>query len=214
MSDKRLLLLDFDGVIADTFHIAHGIAKRMCVYLTETEYRKRHDGNIYESDKAALAADHGDRCDHALDWLGEYTPVFKMHARPFEGMPEQVKEFARTYTLCIVSSGHNALIEEFLTTYGIRELIDGVYGMEVNTRKDEKFKMIFSKYGIAPEQTVFITDTLGDVNEATSVGLSSIGVTWGFQDRKTLARGNPFAIVDTPQELPAAVADYFASREL
>ena len=51
--------------------------------------------------------------------------------------------------------------------------------------------------------------TLGDINEAASVGLSAIGVTWGFQDRATLARGNPLEIVDTPRELSAAVSRYF-----
>lgn len=209
--ERKLLLFDFDGVIADTFHIGHSLARKICVYVTETEYRKRFDGNIFDAQKALLAADHGDRCDHALDWLGAYLPEFKTHARPFSGMPELLKEFSRSYALIIVSSTHNDLIREFEEKYDLSGVIEGVYGMEISTRKDEKFKAIFAKYGIEPKQTVFVTDTLGDINEAASVGLSSIGVTWGFQDRETLARGNPFAIVDSPQELPETIERYFSS---
>lgn len=210
--NKPPLLFDFDGVIADTFHIAHKIAQRMCVLVTDTEYRAKFNGNIHDADAAIRnGPDHGDRCDHALDWLGEYLPEFKTHARPFAQMPELFKAFAQRYELLLVSSTHDAVIADFLEKYDLREAISGIYATEVSTRKDEKFRMIFSKYAIEPEQTVFVTDTLGDVNEASSVGLASIGVTWGFQDRHTLERGSPYSIVDTPEELTSAIERYFAA---
>ncbi|HEV3245210.1 MAG TPA: HAD-IA family hydrolase [Candidatus Paceibacterota bacterium] len=212
MNERRTLLFDFDGVIADTFHIAHGVAKKLCVYLTETEYRKRFNGNIYDLRRALLAADHGDRCDHALDWWAEFAPGFKTTARPFDDMPELLKRFAETYTLYIVSSSRDELIAHFLEKYALTDAVKGSYGVDVNTRKDEKFRMLFRAQGVRAEECVFITDTLGDINEAASVGISSIGVTWGFQDNGTLSRGNPFAIVDAPQELPSAVEIFFASR--
>ncbi len=209
--DKVPLLFDFDGVIADTFHIAHKLAQRVCVYVTETEYRSKCNGNIHDADEAIRRGpDHGDRCDHMLDWLGEYLPEFNSHARPFSEMPDILKTFAQRYELLIVSSTHDDLISGFLDKYGLRESVGGVYAAEVNIHKDEKFRMIFSKYGIEPKDTIFVTDTLGDVNEAASVELPSIGVTWGFQDRATLERGDPFAIVDAPHELPAVIERYFS----
>ena len=207
--DKKLVLFDFDGVIADTFHIAHGVAKKMCVYLTESAYRNNFNGNIYDSYHGIKEQDHGDKCDHMLDWWGEFTPGFKNYAKPFDGMPEIIKAFAKDYTLCIVSSCHDPLIQHFLEKYELTQAIDGVYGVDVSPRKDEKFRAIFAKYGVTPKDCIFITDTLGDVNEAASVGLSSIGVTWGFQDKETLLRGNPIKIVELPGELPAAVTEFF-----
>ena len=47
----------------------------------------------------------------------------------------------------------------------------------------------------------FITDTLGDIKEANKVGIESIGITWGYQDKAKLQKGNPKKIVDTPTEL-------------
>jgi phosphoglycolate phosphatase len=209
--EKKFVLFDFDGVIADTFHIGHSVAQKICSYITESEYRKYHEENIIEKIRIVRAQDHGDRCDHALDWLGEYLPAFNDHAHAFEGMPEVLKEFAQTYTLNIVSSSQEEPIEHFLKKYGVSGAIQGIYGLHTATRKDEKFKTIFAKYAIEPSEAIFITDTLGDINEASNVDLRSIGVTWGFQDRPTLARGNPFRIVDKPEELSKAVTDYFAS---
>jgi phosphoglycolate phosphatase len=210
--EKKFVLFDFDGVIADTFHIGHSVAQKICSYITESEYRKYHEENIIEKIRIVRAQDHGDRCDHALDWLGEYLPAFNEHAKSFEGMPEVLRKFAQIYTLCVVSSSQEDPIEHFLEKYGLNDTIQGIYGLYAGTRKDEKFKTIFAKYAIEPREAVFITDTLGDINEAANVGLKSIGVTWGFQDHATLARGNPFRIVDKPEELSKAVTDYFASE--
>ena len=48
---------------------------------------------------------------------------------------------------------------------------------------------------------MYVTDTSGDVREAASVDIPSVGVTWGYHPRQTLERANPRSIVDTPQAL-------------
>ena len=209
MAEKKLVLFDFDGVIADTFHIAHGVAQKVCVYLTESEYRKRFDGNIFE--KFFFDDDHGDPCDHDLDWWAHYVPSFYKHARPFEEMLHILPALAKEYTLVIVSSSRGDLIRHFIQKHALEEVIDGVYGAEVNTKKNEKIEEICSNYEVSPKYCVFVTDTLGDINEAAGAGVSSIGVTWGFQNRENLERGDPVALVDTPQELPGEIERYFAS---
>lgn len=64
-----------------------------------------------------------------------------------------------------------------------------------------KINSILKKYNIEPNDTVFITDTLGDIKEAKECGVKSIAVTWGLHDRETLEKGNPVAIIDDPREL-------------
>ena len=55
-------------------------------------------------------------------------------------------------------------------------------------------------------------DTLGDMLEAERVGVGAIGVSWGFQKHGTLAKGNPFKVVDEPEGLPVAVEEYFHGK--
>ncbi|HTR18755.1 MAG TPA: HAD hydrolase-like protein [Candidatus Paceibacterota bacterium] len=208
MENKKLVLFDFDGVIADTFHVAHGVAQKVCAYLTESEYRKRFDGNIFE--KFFFDEDHGDECDHDLDWWAHYVPSFYKHAREFSDVVELLPDLSTRYLLLIVSSTRGDLIKHFLKQHKLEQAIEGVWGAEVNPKKNEKIEEICSNYDVEPKQCVFVTDTLGDINEAAGVGVRSIAVTWGFQDRETLLRGEPVKIVDRPQELPHAISDYFA----
>ncbi|MBU1557929.1 hypothetical protein KKC45_03125 [Patescibacteria group bacterium] len=56
---------------------------------------------------------------------------------------------------------------------------------------------------------MFITDTLGDIREASEMDIKSIGVTWGFHNRETLKRGNPFNIAEKPEDLSSAIDNYF-----
>jgi phosphoglycolate phosphatase len=73
----------------------------------------------------------------------------------------------------------------------------------------EKIKMVFNKYGVSANNCLFVTDTLGDLLEAEKTGVEGIGVTWGFHGAETLKRGNPVALVDTPDELVAEIDRYF-----
>lgn len=71
--------------------------------------------------------------------------------------------------------------------------------------------MVFAKYGVNSSNCVFITDTLGDLREASHTGVKAIAVDWGFHSRETLLKGEPFAIIDKPEELESAVSNIFQS---
>ena len=73
----------------------------------------------------------------------------------------------------------------------------------------EKIKMVFAEHGTDASRCVFITDTLGDIREAEKMGVGALAVTWGFHEPERLAKGSPFRLVDTPELLPEAIADYF-----
>ena len=82
--------------------------------------------------------------------------------------------------------------------------------MEVHRSKIEKIRMLFEKYAIGPDRSVFITDTLGDMHEAKEHELGVIACSWGFHPHQQLEKGMPFRIVDTPAELPDAIDDFFS----
>ena len=44
--NQKLVIWDFDGVIADTFRMCFGIIRMSNPELTEVKYRKRFEGNI------------------------------------------------------------------------------------------------------------------------------------------------------------------------
>ena len=103
--------------------------------------------------------------------------------------------------MVIISSSNETVITKFLDDVGLNCYFEKVYGKRASTSKVEKFNMLFEDFNVKPDECLFITDTLGDLNEAEEVKVESIAVTWGYHDRKTLESGKSIAIVDSVEEL-------------
>ena len=209
--EKHYVLFDFDGVIADSFAASYAIVQKFCAHITHDHFRAGFEGNIHDAFDEWESRPHGLECDHGLDWDAEYGAISQKIAGMFPGIDTVIKELAQKYRLIIVSSGPDEFIEPFLEKVGIRDCFQEVMGNRVHKSKAEKMRMIFSKYGTTPETCILITDSLGDMREGASVGVGSIGVSWGFQDRATLQKGAPFRIVDDPRDIPNTVENYFAA---
>lgn len=207
---KHFVLFDFDGVIADSYAASYAIVQKFCAHITHDHFRAGFEGNIHDAFDQWESQPHGPECDHGLDWDAEYGVISQNIAGLFPGIDAVVKELAQRYRLVIVSSGPDEFIDAFLVKAGIRECFQEIMGNRVHKSKAEKMRMIFSTYNTTPEACVLITDSLGDIREGASVGVGSIGVSWGFQDRETLQKGAPLCIVDKPDEIPSAVDTYFS----
>jgi len=176
----------------------------VCPHITEDEYRKRFEGNINDWQEPL----HTSECRSDVDFFKEYASRTK-DIKPVRGILEVIKNLERAYTLIIISSTITDPIQEFLERYGAAQYFTQIMGNDVHASKVEKIKMIFSKYGASSNQYVFITDTLGDMKEASRMGIGTVGVGWGFQSKETLLGGNPFRIVESPEELLTVIPTYF-----
>lgn len=203
----NFILFDFDGVIVDSFATAFEVKKMICPNATEADYKKGFEGNINDWQKADTK--HDEKCRHDIDFFAEYIPRIKERVLTIPGIEKVIKELAKSYTLIVISSTLTAPIQGLLEKYNLAPFFVEVMGNDVHTSKVEKMKMVFSKYNIDSNKCVFITDTLGDMREAKHVKMGSIGVTWGFHDRETLIRGEPFKIVEKPEDLVTTVSEYF-----
>jgi len=207
---KKFILFDFDGVVADSFHAAFEVQKMICPHLSDENYRKRFEGNI--NDWAEPENVHTEACRHDIDFFTEYIPRMKNEVEIISGMKEVITLLEGKYTLVVISSSITSPIQDFLVDHDLASHFDWIMGNDVHKSKVEKIKMVFAKYGVGSSDCVFVTDTLGDMREATKMDVGSIGVTWGFHDPETLDRGNPFRLIETPAALPGAISDYFAKR--
>lgn len=204
---RKFILFDFDGVIVDSFAAAFEVNKMLCPHITEDEYRRCFEGNINDYWQAPT---HTEKCRQDIDFFDGYIPRLK-EVKIIPEMLKIIKTFSRLYTLIIVSSTLTSPIHELIKRYHAIPYFTEIMGNDVHASKVEKIKMIFSKYSAGPNQCVFITDTLGDMRESSQTGVGSIGVSWGFQKRETLLKGNPFRIVEKPKELLTAIPAYFES---
>jgi len=209
MKVKKFVLFDFDGVIANTWEVAFETARTVFPSFNEESYRGMFEGNVYEAHDALMAREHGPECRHDLEWFSIFTPMFEERAKLFDGMREVVEALSHVYVLVIVSSTVTSPIQGFLEKHHIGRYFSEVMGADVHTSKREKIGMVFEKYKTSARECVFITDTLGDMREAKLSGVGAVGVSWGFHSRETLAKGEPFKIVEEPADIVPAVSDYF-----
>ena len=61
--------------------------------------------------------------------------------------------------------------------------------------------LLSDRQPFAPEDVAYVGDSNVDMQTGLNAGVRTIGVTWGFRDRAELEAFQPFAVVDTVQEL-------------
>jgi phosphoglycolate phosphatase len=204
--DKKIILFDFDGVIIDSFDAAFEVNKMLEPSLTDEWMRRRFEGNINDSlieEKGRLATKEEDN-----EFFNLYIPRI-MKLNMFPGILDVIKNLSEKHILIIVSSTISSPIREYMESHGAARYFAEIMGNDVHKSKVEKIKMVFEKYDVGPEDCVFITDTLGDLREAEKTGVEGIAATWGFHSEETLKKGNPIAIVNSPEELAVEIDKYF-----
>jgi phosphoglycolate phosphatase len=188
------IVFDFDGVIGDTFDLNLVLSQKHSITTpTLEDFLAHHDGNVYEEPKIAYDP------TKVHVWYSEYAELVSY--THLENSITPIQQLAEKYTLHINSSNSEVSLIAALSKAGIYKHFEKIMGKETHRSKVEKFHMLFSEYGATPENTLFITDTLGDIKEATKVNVRTIAETFGFHNRERLALGNPYAIVDSWDEV-------------
>lgn len=193
------IIFDFDGVIADTFDMNWALSQEHDEHATLEDFLAHHDGNVFETPRINFKPEHLD--EFYSEYRKRITPTHLQTAL------EPIKRLGSNYTLHVVSSTSEHAIREVLEHAGVIEFFSRLMGAETHPSKAEKFRMLMDEEAITPENSIFITDTLGDVKEAHKVGFRTIAETFGFHDRERLEQGNPFKIVDSWEEIEAIIKE-------
>ena len=81
-----------------------------------------------------------------------------------------------------------------------------ILGYDIETSKVKKFKTLFEKYNLNPKEVIFITDTVGDIDESREVGIGTIiAVADGYQDKKVLEAAHPTFLIDSIVKLEEVI---------
>lgn len=116
-----------------------------------------------------------------------------------------ITELHSKYILAIVSSTSTRSIQNYLEREGFSVIFVDIAGGDMLGSKTNKIKALLKKYEVAPEEAVYITDTVSDLIEARECGVQSIAVTWGYQNENTLQKANPAKVINKPEDLINAI---------
>ena len=201
----KLLLFDFDGVIADSLafyeHSVNLCLERLGVPRLKSRagFLALFDDNFYEG-ITRLGVD-GKDFTYATAMVSPQLDFSRI------GIHREVLEVVETlraeHILSLISSNSAQAIRTIHR--GIDSYFDYVLGYEFMFSKIDKIRHEMKRTGIPKERTYYIGDTLGDMKEAKIAEVQTIAVTWGWHSRERLSTVNPDFIIETPRELERIV---------
>lgn len=205
-----LLHFDYDGVLVDSFDQLLSAAQEAASDTGLGRPPTRSDFETIEDLTAnGIAAllgvpQHGieiyTRRMHQALAADRHEPAM------FPGIPHLLRTLSKRHTLVIVTSNLGRLVRRGLSRHGVEDCVALVLDAQRPGAKGEKIAHALERFGASPGESFMVGDTRGDIRHGKSAGVRTAGVTWGYQDRRTLEREAPDFIVDSPRELLDLVA--------
>ena len=199
--DKQIIFFDYDGVIVNTFDTAYKTAHDIDHSIKKDEYRSWFEENAHKS----IAKREGDNKDKFIrEFFKRFNKKIKKKGVN-EKVADEIKKLAEDYILIIVSSTGSKVIKEQLEQEDLAKYFYEFLGYDVHTSKSKKISDTLKVYNTKNQDSLLITDTLGDIREANRVEVKTIGVTWGYHDKKTLSKGSPDYIITQPKKITPTI---------
>lgn len=195
--NKKLVIFDFDGVLANTEKFCFDLHKESNKNLSWSEFQGFCNGNFVDGVVKAVNEKSHVIPDNFYDKYEKEIEKITVNS----SICGTVKSLSENFTICIVSSTESYLIKNFLIKEKLDNYFSDILGTEIHKDKTVKINSLLRKYCINSKDVVFITDSLGDILEGNKCGVKSIGVTWGIHSKENLLKGNPIAIIDDPRDL-------------
>jgi phosphoglycolate phosphatase len=210
-----LVLLDLDGTLTDPYD---GITR--CVsYALEGLGRPRLGqrelrsfiGPPLQDRFASLGLDDSE-VERAVDLYRErFRDIGLFENRVYDGIPEALAALAAVpVRLALATSKPTLFARRIVEHFGLDVHLDLVAGATLDGSRRTKADVIrfaLTTLAVDPATAVMVGDREQDIVGARTMGLSSIGVTWGYAEPDELGTAGPDQLADTPQELVDALVD-------
>ncbi len=191
-----MIIFDFDGVLADSFNAFYPLIRDAMNYaglsLTQVQYRNFYIGNVHQSFQDFINNDKKYKIFSRFrkENYDKYYYDKKYKVKLYPGATKFIKKVRKKYILTIASSGRTNNIVDLLEQNHIKNLFSLIMANS-DTSKAGMIKEILDKFQAVPEETIMITDTVGDLKAAKKSGLKTVAVTWGFHSAKILKAEKP-----------------------
>ena len=127
------------------------------------------------------------------------------HVTPYEGIPEMLKALKdKGIHLAVLSNKPDRQTVKVVKAIFGEELFDYAQGQKEGIRRKpdpDGVWYLMEQMHVSKEECLYIGDSEVDAATGRNAGLKTIGVLWGFRDRKTLETAGADDLIDRPDEL-------------
>ncbi len=202
----KAIVLDMDGTLIDSSE-AHlkawfKAAEILDIYVSEAKIRSEFGKSSYDMAKAFLTRN---RIEDYIRFAELKDEIFMESClnlvKPINGVADAIKGF-KTIGLktAVASSNPRKLIVKVLDLTGLLDYIDVIVGAEDVERGKPHPDMIekaIKRLGVEPCETVYVGDTVYDVEAGRAAGAFTVAVLTGAASRRELENSRPDMIVES-----------------
>lgn len=215
----KMCIFDLDGTLLNTLPTISGLGN---MALREFGYETIDDEEVkymigYGSEKLikAMLERAGADVDAEFDkvykfFMKNYNKGVTEGTKPYDGIPELLSELKTAgIKLCIFSNKPDTAARESVKLF-FGDMIDITHGARDDVAlkpSAEGLELIFDETGIGADECLYIGDTSVDMKTGKNGNCRTVGVLWGFRDRRELEENGADVIVETPD----GIFDYIKS---
>jgi len=204
VSQRKLVVFDYDGVIVDSMEHNLAVAGRAAKLAGHHRVPTRQDVDRVENMSFEDVA-------REIGLPEEKLPAYARHVyenlssdadglQVFPGMAEALLKLGRKHTLAIVTTNDESVVEDFLGSRGLSQCFAAILGRSSGT-KAESLRKAARMLGFAGSQVYMVGDSTSDIRQAKAAGVKSVAVTWGYHSEPKLRAESPDFVAHTPEEI-------------
>ena len=216
----KACIFDLDGTLADTLesmaYVANEIMQKYGLKTLPTDNFRYYSGEGVDMLMQRALKDAGDKeLIHYEEGRRLYREMFAADPMykvvPYEGMQETLKELKKRGIRLAVCSNkpHPAAVKVIAQLYG--DDFDMVLGQSDAIRRKpapDGPLMIAGKFGVRPEECMYVGDTSTDMKTGKAAGMFTVGALWGFRDREELNANGADLVAEHPTDLVKISEEY------
>jgi phosphoglycolate phosphatase len=131
--------------------------------------------------------------------------------RPDQDVEEAVRLYREHYEangLFVCTAKPQGFAEKIIAHFGLAHLFEGIYGVDLEGRLDDKGLLIEHIFGVEqidPARTIMVGDRANDMLAASRHGIPAVGALWGYGDADELRSSGATVLCPSPDDLVEGV---------
>lgn len=201
------ITFDFDGTIADTYHIGLQVLKEMYTLGYAKKKVSKKDLNEFRKMTNKEILRYLDIPRWRVPWLvNTYQKRMNQkisNADFFPGMLELVTKLKDNFNLFILSSNSLENIVTFFEAKGLntKDYFKNIYAGKSIFSKTRKINKLIEKEKLKKKETIYVGDEVKDIESSRKADIDIISVTWGLSHKDFLISFNPTYLINSIDEL-------------
>lgn len=204
MKNRKTIIFDFDGTIANTEEVLLSIINRLS---SEFGYKKitKKDINKFKNQTALSVFKSWGipliklpliirKSRQLLHQEIEMVPLKKDIANTLQKLKN------KGHQLGILTSNSKENTEKFLKKHKL-QIFTFIHSEKNIFGKDKALKHLLKHHNLNLDEVVYVGDEVRDIDSCKKAGVKIIAVTWGFNGKEILVKHQPDYLIENPSDL-------------